>query len=100
MVIIAGCKEIVDFMKKSDIYHLYARNILQFPFDSNIRKRLEGRQDMLRMLLGALGPESIMEAFQWVQAPEEPSFWEEWDDKLHDVFRGVKLKYKTVEKHD
>lgn len=100
MVIKAGCKEIVDFMKKSNIYHLYARNTLQFPFDFNIRKSLQGRQAMLRMLLGALGPESIMDAFQWMRAPEDSSFWDEWDDELHNAFRGVKLKYKTVEKHD
>lgn len=100
MVIKAGCKEIVDFMKKSGFYHLYARNTLRFPFNSELRYSLQGRQDMLRMLLGALGPNSIMDAFRWVKAPEKPSFWDEWDDKLHDAFRGVKLKYKTVEKHD
>ena len=89
----------MDFMKKSDFYHLYARNTLQFPINPELRQSLEGRQIMLRILLGAYGCSSVQNAFTWSKTPEKWSFWADRDIQLRSAFSKVKLKYKTVEKY-
>lgn len=95
----AGCKQIVDFMKKSGFYHLYTRNVLQFPINPELRQSLEGRQIMLRILLGVYGNNSIQSAFTWSKTPEKWNFWADMDIQLRSAFSRVKLNYKTVEKH-
>lgn len=86
-------------MKKSGFYHLYARNTLQFPIDFGLRQSLEGRQVMLRILLGTYGTNSIQDAFTWSMTPEKWNFWADRDIQLTSAFSKVKLKYKTVEKY-
>ena len=99
MVMKAGCKQIVDYMKKYYFYPLYARNTLQFPINPELRQSLEGRQIMLRMLLGAYGCSSVQNAFTWSKTPEKWNFWADRDIQLRSAFSKIKLEYKTVEKY-
>ena len=95
----AGCKQIVDYMKKYYFYHLYARNTLQFPINPELRESLKGRQIMLRILLGAYGCSSVQNAFTWSDTSEKRKFWADRDIQLRSAFKEVRLKYKTVEKY-
>lgn len=99
MKVIVGCKEIVDFMKKSGFYHLYARNTLQSFKTKNQKNTTHGKRILLGTLLGSYGTSSVLEAFTWIMSPEGYEFWDNKDDMLKDAFFEVPLKFKAVEKH-
>lgn len=96
----AGCKQIVDYMKKAGFYKLFVKRLLQYDHRRNRNKTLEGRKELLVELLGALGVNTISGTFLWSETPEGSVFWNHQDTELRTALSDVPLKYKKVAKHD
>lgn len=96
--LIAGCKQIVDYMKEIDLYRLYCERVLQNPSLKCYKKTLNGRQYLLRTLLGADGPTLLNDNLIWSKTPEGELFWDDRDDRIRDAFFEVELKYKIIER--